>query len=147
MTHGPNEKPDRSKRSYRYQWKFKEVPLDTADLDRFTSSSAEDMKETEESKVIKEEIVQVLFTIADKILTDRQKEIFRLRFIDNLRQKEIADRLDITQGAVSLALNGIPNYTYKKKHGGILPKIRKYCMNSKNEDAQKVLGLLENLQA
>lgn len=147
MTHGPNEKHDRSKRSYRYQWKFKEIPLDTADLDRFTSSSAEDVKETEASKVIKEEIVQVLFTIADKILTDRQKEIFRLRFIDNLRQKEIADRLDITQGAVSLALNGIPNYKYKKKHGGILPKIRKYCMNSKNSDAKTVLGLLENLQA
>ena len=104
MSNDSDDRPDRSKRSYRYQHKFKEIPLDVADLDRFTTSMTDDAQDTEDAKVIKDEIVIILFEIANKILTDRQKQIFHLRFIENLRQKEIADRLNITQGAVSLGV-------------------------------------------
>jgi len=136
----------KKRRSYRYQWRFKEVAVDNASLDRFSQDSMADMRESEEAKEVKEEIVSLLMSIAEEILTPRQKEIFNLRFVENLRQKEIADRLNITQGAVSLAINGIPNYVYKKKHGGIIPKLRKYCLNSDNPRAQTIAGLLDELR-
>lgn len=136
---------DRSKRSYRYQHKFKEVPLESVNLDRFPSATIDSDVDIEDRKIAKEELIGLLFKIADGILTPRQLQIFELRYKENLRQKEIADILGITQGAVSLALNGIPNYTYHKKHGGILPKLKKYCMQSASMDAKAILQLLSRL--
>ena len=65
--------------------------------------------------------------MAEDQLTVRQKQILKMRFVDGMKQQDIADELGITQGAISLQINGIPNYVYKRKHGGIIKKLKRLC--------------------
>lgn len=50
-----------------------------------------------------EQVAPVLASLVDR-MTDRQREVLRLQVVDGLLQEEIADRLDVSQPAVSQAL-------------------------------------------
>ena len=71
--------------------------------------------------------VERMFTKCESLaieLTKRQIEILKLWLL-GWRQQDIANRLKVSQGCVSLSLSGIPNYKYDIKHGGIFKKIAK----------------------
>ncbi len=116
-------------RSKRYQYKFREIPVESMDVfsDNMALHNAENISSAQKQKQ-KEGILGAIFEIADEQLTQRQKDILYCRYVLGLTQVEIGKRLGITQSCVSLQINGIPNYTYSKKHGGILPKLKKMCV-------------------
>jgi predicted DNA-binding protein YlxM (UPF0122 family) len=63
--------------------------------------------------------------IIDKILTLRQREVISLYFLEGLNQREIAEKLGISQQSVSEHLYG----KVRNGHavGGALRKLRKAC--------------------
>jgi len=122
--------PANKGRSRRYQYKFREIPVESMDVfsDSMALHNAENISSAQKQKQ-KEGILEAIFEIADEQLTQRQKDILYCRYVLGMTQVEIGKRLGITQSCVSLQINGIPNYTYKKKHGGILPKLKRMCVN------------------
>jgi RNA polymerase sigma-B factor len=73
-------------------------PVPLAELERSPSTEAEDELEACERRAL---VAELLAT-----LPPREREIVRLRFAEELRQAEIADRLHISQGQTSRLLAG-----------------------------------------
>ena len=63
--------------------------------------------------------------IIDAVLTDRQAEVGRLYFFEQLNQRQIGERLGISQQGVSEHLYG--KVRNGKSVGGALRKLRKAC--------------------
>jgi len=63
--------------------------------------------------------------ILDSALTPRQREVVTLYFFEKLNQREIAERLDISQQSVSEHLYG--KARDGRTVGGALRKLRKVC--------------------
>ncbi|MHC4917898.1 MAG: sigma-70 family RNA polymerase sigma factor [Planctomycetota bacterium] len=63
--------------------------------------------------------------LIDDVLTDRQREVVLLYFIAELNQRQIAERLGITQQSVSEHLYG--KVRNGRAVGGALRKLRKAC--------------------
>jgi len=139
-------------KSKRYQYKFREISVDS--LDSFGQSDALNKHDPPSESVVecKDKIFQAVLEIADEQLTERQKQILYLRFVRGMTQVEIGKALGVSQGCVSLHINGVPNYVYNKKHGGILPKLKRICveeatMVSEGMDNDEVLKrLLKNVK-
>jgi predicted DNA-binding protein YlxM (UPF0122 family) len=62
----------------------------------------------------------------DKVLSPRQHEIIELYFFNGLNQREIAEKLDISQQSVSEHLYG--KIRNGRAVGGALRKLRKACI-------------------
>ena len=140
-------------RSKRYQHKFREIGVDSVDV--FPNEKALHLQEDIDHKrqVYKEKILREIFEIAEEQLTQRQKDILYCRYVLGMTQVAIGVRLGITQGCVSLQLNGIPNYIYGKKHGGIIPKLRKMCIGeaqiianriNDDEEMKKMISIIKS---
>jgi DNA-binding CsgD family transcriptional regulator len=115
-------------KSKRYQYKFREVGVESLDTFKQEDAMYNQNAASESSVQYKEEIFQAVLHVADEQLTERQKQILYLRFVRGMTQVQIGLELSISQGCVSLQINGIPNYIYNKKHGGILPKLKRICV-------------------
>ena len=115
-------------KSKRYQYKFREIGVDSLDTFSQDDSLHSGDPVSESSVKCKEDIFRAVLQIADEQLTERQKQILYLRFVRGLTQVQIGAQLNISQSCVSLQINGIPNYVYNKKHGGILPKLKRICV-------------------
>jgi len=63
--------------------------------------------------------------IIDEVLTDRQREIVLLYYVEGKNQRQIAERLGITQQSVSEHLFG--KMRDGRTVGGALRKLRKVC--------------------
>ena len=63
--------------------------------------------------------------LMDEVLTDRQREIILLYFFEDLNQRQIGERLGISQQAVSEHLYG--KMRNGRAVGGALRKLRKAC--------------------
>ena len=66
-----------------------------------------------------------LESIMQEVLTDRQCEVVRLYFFEQINQREIAELLDVSQQVVSEHLYG--KRRNGKVVGGALRKLRKVC--------------------
>ena len=66
-----------------------------------------------------------LHTILEENLTPKQREVVALHFFANLNQRQIAEKLGISQQAVSEHLYG--KTRGGRKVGGALRKLRKAC--------------------
>jgi len=100
----------------------------------------------------KASILEAIFDIADEQLTQRQKDILYCRYVLGMTEVEVAKKLGITQSGVSLQINGIPNHTYNKIHGGLLPKLRKMCISeaaiaSGSATSEEVDALLKTIKS
>ena len=62
----------------------------------------------------------------DAVLTPRQREVIALYFFEGLNQREIAEKLDISQQSVSEHLYG--KERKRRAVGGALRKLRKACV-------------------
>ncbi len=63
--------------------------------------------------------------IIDEVLTSRQREVVLLYFIEEVNQRQIAERLQISQQAVSEHLHG--KMRNGRAVGGALRKLKKMC--------------------
>jgi RNA polymerase sigma factor (sigma-70 family) len=63
--------------------------------------------------------------LIDEVLTKRQREVLRLYFLADLNQREIAERLGISQQAVSEHLYG--KRRSGRVVGGAIRKLRRAC--------------------
>ena len=71
-------------------------------------------------------LMPVIRAIMDEVLTARQREVISLYFFEGLNQREIAEKLGISQQSVSERLYG----KIRDDHavGGALRKLRKACV-------------------
>jgi RNA polymerase sigma factor (sigma-70 family) len=63
--------------------------------------------------------------VLEEVLTERQRRVVLLYFLDGLNQRQIAERLGITQQSVSERLYG--KVRNGRAVGGALRKLRKAC--------------------
>lgn len=109
---------------------FWELRVDQLVLDRFPSNRMPHFETEEEvrQRLDRNEWVArmmgVIRKLMEEILTERQREVVRLYFLEERTEREIADELDITVSSVSQHLFG------KRRGGrivgGAIPKLRKH---------------------
>ena len=63
--------------------------------------------------------------LIDEVLTERQREVVLLHYLEELNQRQIAERLDLSQQSVSERLYG--KAQGDRRVGGALAKLRKAC--------------------
>jgi DNA-directed RNA polymerase specialized sigma24 family protein len=76
--------------------------------------------------------------IVNVALTDKQKEVIMLTYVDGKTQNEISNKLGKAQSGIHKAIRGNIDYSNsRKRYGGALKKIQKLCAKSKK--IQKIL--------
>ena len=104
---------------------FWEIPLppeafDARAHDPIAALFAED--ETEERKAARAEAVEILRLVISTRLTERQRQIVELHYLEGLSQVEVAERLGISQQTVSRQLFGVVRSGAKV--GGAMKRLR-----------------------
>ena len=86
----------------------------------------DEMEKRHEREERAKALTPTIRTIIDEVLTPRQQEVVLLYFLEELNQREIAERLGISQQSVSEHLYG----KIRKGHavGGAVRKLRKVCV-------------------
>lgn len=88
---------------------------------------------SEEFQQLKIELLHEVMHIIENCLTDKQKEVMKMTYIDGKTQNEISIELGKHQTTIHKILQGNIDYNnQKKRYGGALKKIRKLCINNKN---------------
>lgn len=88
---------------------------------------------------LRQELFDEVIYIINNCLTDKQKEIMKMTFLEGKTQNEISIELGKHQSTVHKTLQG--NIDYKnnqKRYGGALKKIRKLCAG--NEKIKSILA-------
>jgi DNA-directed RNA polymerase specialized sigma subunit len=110
---------------------FWEVTLASQGWERFSNQDAlwHETSEDAEAKSARSRSAARLWpevrALVREILTDRQREVVELTFFEGLNQRQIAERLAITQQAVSEHLYG--KARDGRNVGGAIRKLRKAC--------------------
>ena len=135
-------------RSKLYQHKIVEISFDQGKLSNFSTergighiltANACDERISE----LKNQLMNKMYEIIKgDYLTSHQKKILTMR-LTGKTQNEIAKHLGITQSAVHKAMHGNIDYkNNKKRYGGIVKKIKKYCI-----DDEEINAILSNIAA
>ena len=110
---------------------FWEITLAAENWERFAGEdalwheSAEDARARQHSRARADALWPEIREIIDEVLTERQREIVLLYYVEGLNQRQIAKRLDIAQQSVSEHLFG--KARDGRTVGGALRKLRKVC--------------------
>jgi len=72
-----------------------------------------------------EELWPRIRELIDEVLTERQREVVLLHYLHELNQRQIAERLGLSQQSVSERLYG--KVQGERRVGGALGKLRKAC--------------------
>ena len=110
---------------------FWEVLISEKSWERFTNEdrllyeAPDEAERRHEQAERVETLWPTIRAIIDEILTTRQREVVSLYFLEGLNQREIAEKLGISQQSVSEHLYG----KIRNGHtvGGALRKLRKVC--------------------
>lgn len=93
---------------------------------------------SEEFQKLKIDLLQEVMGIIDNCLTDKQKEVMKMTYLEGKTQNEISNELGKHQTTIHKILQGNIDYNnHKKRYGGALKKIRKLCLS--NEKIQSIL--------
>jgi DNA-binding CsgD family transcriptional regulator len=119
----------------RYRYGILELILDPHVIDKYAQEDLityyHNMRTSERILLLREQLLEEMHIMIQGNLTQRQKQILEL-YLQGKKQQEIADTLNIVQSAVSLHLNGIPDYRRGRKvYGGIINKLKKLCRSNK----------------
>ena len=123
---------------------FIEISIDPSLFNNFSNEHSMSMflsgsASSDEFKKLRNELIKEVMNIVNEALTDKQKEVIMLTYVDGKTQNEIAQKLGNCQTAVHKSLAGNIDYLNKKKrYGGALKKIRKLC--SKSKKIQEILS-------
>lgn len=122
---------------------FVEISIDPVLLNNFSTEDGisayfNSCSTTEEFKQLRAELLKEVMGIIDQCLTDKQKEVIYMTYIEGKTQNEISIELGRHQTAIHKTLKGNIDYGNNgKRYGGALKKIRKLCR--KNEKIQSIL--------
>jgi RNA polymerase sigma factor (sigma-70 family) len=130
-----NQSQEMLGRETRYDPEFWEIRVDPEDLGRFAASSRlhyepeEDVQAREDRLNWVDETFPVVMEMIDDQLTPRQGQIVRMYFLDQMTEREISAKLDISVASVSQHLFG--KMRGGKRVGGAIPKLRRELRESK----------------
>ncbi len=103
-------------------------------MESFLSSSAC----SEEFQQLKNALLTEVMDIINNCLTDKQREVMKMTYLEGKTQNEISMELGKHQTTIHKILQGNIDYNnQKKRYGGALKKIRKLCAT--NENIQNIL--------
>lgn len=123
---------------------FIEISIDPTLFNNFSndqgfSSALGSLATSEEFQTLRNELVRELLIIIETQLTDTQREIVKMTYIEGKTQMEISSILGTHQTAIHKGLCGNLDYSSnRKRYGGALKKIRKLC--AKNPKIQEILN-------
>lgn len=87
---------------------------------------------------LRNDLLKEVMYIVENCLTDKQKEVMKMTYIEGKTQNEISNELGKHQTTIHKILQGNIDYNnQKKRYGGALKKIRKLCAN--NERIKEIL--------
>jgi len=93
---------------------------------------------SEEFQKLKAELMKEVMYIVENCLTDKQREVMIMTYLEGKTQQEISSELGKHQTTIHKIIKGNIDYgNQKKRYGGALKKMRKLCANS--EKIQKIL--------
>lgn len=124
-------------------YSFIEISIDPSLLNNFANEDGiaaylNSYGTTEEVQALKNELLSEVMYIIENCLTDKQKEVIKMTYLEGKTQNEISIELGKHQTTIHKILQGNIDYNnQKKRYGGALKKIRKLCAN--NEKIQNIL--------
>lgn len=93
---------------------------------------------SEEFQKLKNELFEEVLLVIDSYLTNTQKEVLKMTYLEGKTQQEISSELQKHQTTIHKTLRGNIDYRNdKKRYGGALKKIKRLC--SKNERIKQIL--------
>lgn len=96
---------------------------------------------SEEFQQLRADLLKEVMHIIEFCLTDKQREVMKMTYLEGKTQNEISSELGKHQTTIHKILQGNIDYNnQKKRYGGALKKIRKLCAN--NEKVQEILSLM-----
>lgn len=128
---------------------FVEISIDPILLNNFSTEESisayfNNCTVSEEFQQLRTELLKEVMNIIDNFLTERQKEVMYMTYLEGKTQNEIAIELGKHQTAIHKAIAGNIDYGNNgKRYGGALKKIRKLCNNS--EEIQRILTSMRSL--
>jgi hypothetical protein len=127
---------------------FVEISIDPAFLNNFSNeqsmSSFLSNISTDDFCRLKMELVKEVMYIINHELTQKQKDIIKMAYIEGKTQNEISKVIGNNQTAVHKAIAGNIDYANnKKRYGGALKKIKKLCKN--NKKIQRILAQIREI--
>ena len=101
---------------------------------------------SEEFQKLKHDLLKEVMHIVEHCLTDKQREVMKMTYLEGKTQNDISSELGKHQTTIHKILQGNIDYNnQKKRYGGALKKIRKLCIN--NKKIQKILALMKEQTA
>ena len=129
---------------------FVEISIDPDLLNNFSTEEGigsffTNQSLSEDFKELKKELIEEMMRIIEEYLTDKQKEVVKMTYVDGKTQNEISNKLGKHQTTIHKLLQGNIDYSNdKKRYGGALKKIRKLC--SENEKIQEILKKMKEIR-
>jgi len=126
---------------------FVEISIDPVLLNNFSTEEGisayfNSCAISEEFQNLKQDLLKEVLSIINNCLTEKQKEVMRMTYIEGKTQNEISSELGKHQTTIHKILQGNIDYNnQKKRYGGALKKIRKLCANS-----EKIQGILVKMR-
>lgn len=97
---------------------------------------------SEEFQALRIELLEEVLYIINNCLTDKQKEVMKMTYLEGKTQNEISSELGKHQTTIHKILQGNIDYSnQKKRYGGALKKIRKLCTTS-----EKIQNILKRMR-
>jgi DNA-directed RNA polymerase specialized sigma subunit len=127
---------------------FVEISIDPSFLNNFSNeqSMASFLSNisTDDFCKLKAELIKEVMYIINHELTQKQKDIIKMAYIEGKTQNEISKVIGNNQTAVHKAIAGNIDYANnKKRYGGALKKIKKLCKN--NKKIQRILAQIREI--
>lgn len=118
-------------------YSFIEISIDPSVLNNFSNEDGiaayfNSFGASEEFQQLKTELLQEVMFIINNCLTEKQKEVIKMTYLEGKTQNEISIELGKHQTTIHKILQGNIDYNnQKKRYGGALKKIRKLCANNR----------------
>jgi len=115
---------------------FIEITIDPSLLNNFANEDGmnayfNSYTNSEDFQKLRLELVKEVLFIIDNNLTERQRQVIKMTYLEDKTQNEISDQLGKHQTTIHKILQGNIDYNNnKKRYGGALKKIRKLCSNN-----------------
>lgn len=129
---------------------FIEISIDPNLLNNFANEEGmsayfSNYADSEEFQRLRTELIREVLNVIENNLTERQKQVIKLTYLEGMTQNEISSQLGKHQTTIHKILQGNIDYNnQKKRYGGALKKIRKLCAN--NEKIKSILLKIKEKQ-
>lgn len=126
---------------------FVEISIDPTMFSAFSNENGmsaylSTLVTSEEFKRLRVQLIKEVMHVIETGLTEKQKEIIRMTYIDGKTQQEISAALGRHQTAIHKTLQGNIDYSNdKKRYGGALKKIKRLC--KQNKKIQEILSKIK----